>query len=335
MDKTEVISGSPYSQIAYETTQSPQWGDLKILSGTANPELANKVAAAIGIGLTEMEVTRFADGEINVKIKESMRGHDVFLVQPTCHPVNENLIELFIILDALRRASAARITAVVPYYAYARKEKKTQPREPISAKLMANIITLAGAHRIIALDLHTEAIEGFFDVPVDHLTAIKILAGHVKRLGLQNIVVVSPDVGGTRRARRLANILEAPLAIVDKRRPADDVMEVMHVVGDVEGQHAIVIDDMITTGMTVASVAKALLANGALSVRVLATHPVMVNGAIELLRSAPIEEIVVTDTIPLTEEQKKPPVTVLSVAPLIAEAIMRIHSNGSVSELFH
>jgi ribose-phosphate pyrophosphokinase len=313
-------------------------GDLRLLSGTANPELSERIAREIGIPLTPTQVTRFADGEIDVKIGDSVRGHDIFLVQPTCHPVSENLIELFIILDALRRASAARINAVVPYYGYARKEKKSAPRDPISAKLMANIIEMTGANRVITVDLHAEAIQGFFDIPVDALTASKILARHARERHGREVVVVSPDVGGTARARQLARLLDAPIAIIDKRRPRDDDVEVLNVIGDVSGQHCVVVDDLVSTGATLIGAALALRQSGAVGVDVVATHGVFSNGALEKLHQAPIEEICVTDTIPLDRGHRSyddyPKLRVLSVAPLIAEAVVRVHEGRSVSELF-
>jgi ribose-phosphate pyrophosphokinase len=314
------------------------YGDLMLLSGSGNPDLSARIAAEINLPLAPMDVTKFADGEFDVKIAESVRGNDVFLIQPTCHPVSQNLIQLFIILDALRRASASRITAVIPYYGYQRKEKKTQPRDPISAKLMANIIELAGANRVIAVDLHAEAIQGFFDVPVDALTATKILARHVKERHGEKMVVVSPDTGGTLRARRLARTLDAPLAIIDKRRPHDDQVEVVNVIGDVSGAHCIIIDDLISTGSTLINSATALREKGATGVDVVATHGVFTPGALERLHAAPIDEICVTDTIPLPDEEKSydahPKLRILSVAPLIAEAIVRVHEGRSVSELF-
>ena len=314
-------------------------GDLRLLSGTANPALGERIANEIGIPLGEMEVKRFADGEIDVRIADSVRGQDVFVVQPTCHPVNENLVELFITIDALRRASAARINAVIPYYGYARKEKKTQARDPITAKLMANIIESAGANRVICVDLHAEAIQGFFDIPVDALTAAKILARHVRERHGQNIVVVSPDVGGTARARMLARHLDdASLAIIDKRRPRDDTVEINTVVGEVAGRRCVIIDDLISTGGTLVSAALALRGEGATAVDVVATHGVLSNGALDRLHRAPIDEICVTDTIPLREGQfnhdDHGKLRVLSVAPLVAEAIVRVHEGRSVSELF-
>ncbi|MBV8194731.1 MAG: ribose-phosphate diphosphokinase, partial [Candidatus Dormibacteraeota bacterium] len=224
--------------------ETTPYGEMMLLSGTANPELSERIAREMGMRLAEMEITRFADNEFDVKIGVSVRGHDVFLVQPTCHPVSDNLIQLFIILDALRRASASRITAVIPYYGYQRKEKKTQPRDPITAKLMANVIELAGANRVICVDLHAEAIQGFFDIPVDALTAVKILARRVRERHGRNVVVVSPDTGGVVRARRMARILDAPIAIVDKRRPRDDVVEVTNVIGDVRGLNCVIVDDL-------------------------------------------------------------------------------------------
>jgi len=309
-------------------------GDLKLLAGTAHPELAAKIAAQIGVGLGEMLVTRFADGEYDIKIAESVRGQDVFLIQPTCQPVSENLLQLFIILDALRRASAGRVTAVMPYYGYARKEKKSQARDPISAKLMADFITLAGANRVIALDLHADAIQGFFDIPVDHLLAAKILAEYLREQRLSNLVVVSPDVGGAKRARSLARMVDAPIVIVDKRRPRDDEVSVLNVIGDVQGTQCVVVDDMISTGGTIAGVAQALTEAGARSVRVLATHGVLSGDAVERLARAPIQEIVITDSIPLPPPQRHPKIKVLSVAPLLAEAIVRVHEDRSISELF-
>ena len=308
-------------------------GELKLLSGNAHPELARAIASRLDIPVGAMEVTRFSDGEYDVKIAESVRGMDVFVVQPTCAPVSDNLIQLFIILDALHRASAARVTAVIPYYGYARKEKKTAPRDPISAKLMANIIAMAGANRVIALDLHTDAIQGFFDIPVDHLFAAKILASHIRaRHSRDEFVIVSPDPGGIRRARYIANLLDAPLAFLDKRRPRDDVAEILNVIGDVEGLNAVVVDDMITRGTTLLGAATALKGAGARAVDVLATHGVLSDGAVKRLAAAPIDQIVVTDSIPGTDTHEK--LVRLSVAPLLAEGILRVHEDRSVSELF-
>ena len=314
------------------------YGDLMLLSGTGNPELSERIAREIDVPLAPMDITRFADGEFDVKIHESVRGHDVFLIQPTCSPVSDNLVQLFITLDALRRASASRITAVIPYYGYQRKEKKTAPRDPISAKLMANVIELAGATRVIAVDLHAEAIQGFFDIPVDALTATKILARRVRERHGNNVVVVSPDTGGALRARRLGRLLDAPIAIIDKRRPRDDAVEVVHVVGDVAGMHAVIVDDLISTGGTLVSASAALRSKGATGVDAVATHGLLTDGALQRLHEAPIDEICITDTIPLNEGARAldnhPKLRVLSVAPLIAEAIVRVHEGRSVSELF-
>jgi ribose-phosphate pyrophosphokinase len=307
-----------------------------LLCGTANPELGRRISEEVGMALAPMEITRFADGEFDVRIGESVRGHDVFVIQPTCPPVNDNYMELFVILDALRRASAARINAVLPYYGYQRKEKKTRARDPISAKLMANFLQVAGAERMIVLDLHAEAIQGFFDIPVDALTASKILASHVRsRHGRQPIVVVSPDVGGTARARAIARLLESPLAIIDKRRPRDDDVEVLNVIGDVQDSTCVVVDDLISTASTLAGAAHALKEGGARSVDVLATHGVLSAGSLDRLTEAFVDEVVVTDTIPLSlDAAHNDKVTQVSVAPLIAEAIVRIHEGRSVSALF-
>lgn len=326
--------GRPLATIDQPRVAHAPWGELKLICGSANPDLAQLIALEIGIPLTDPRVRRFADGEIDVKISDSMRGHDVFVVQPTCHPVNENLMELFILLDALRRASAGRITAVIPYFGYARKERKSQPREPISAKLMANFITLAGANRVLLMDLHTEAIEGFFDVPTDHLTAYEILAGHLRGRGLGRCAVVAPDAGGAKRAEHMGKLLDAPIVFVYKRRPRDDAAEVLEMAGDVEGRDCVVADDMVTTGGTVVEVARALKEHGARRVIIASTHPVLTPGAVERLRQAPLDEVVVTNSIPVPAESQGHPITVLSVAPLLAEAIVRVHENRSVSELF-
>ena len=310
------------------------WGELKLLAGTGNTALAEKISAELNVPLTDTRMRRFADGEINVKIEDSMRGHDVFVIQPTCPPVNEHLMELFIILDALRRASAGRVTAVVPYYGYARKERKTQPREPISAKLVANFITLAGADRLLLLDLHAEAIEGFFDVPTDHLSPFRIFADYLRTKNLQNLTVVAPDAGGGRRAEAVANQLGAPIAFGYKRRPEEDQAEVIAVSGDVKGRDCVVVEDIITTGGTITKLAHALRNQGARRVLIAATHPVLTGDAVDRLKRAQIEEVIVTDSVPIAPERLGPPITVLSVAPLLAEAIIRVHENRSVSELF-
>ena len=320
--------------VEYASEESSPWGALKLIAGNANRELAQRISDEIGVPLTDPRLTRYSDGEIDVKIEGSMRGHDVFVIQPTCHPVNENLMELFIILDALRRASAGRVTAVIPYYGYARKERKSQPREPITAKLIANVITLAGADRLLLLDLHAAAIEGFFDVPTDHLTAQVILADHIRSRGLQQLTVVAPDAGGAKRAEAMASLLEAPIVFGYKRRDGADQSEALAVAGDVAGRDCVVVEDMITTGGTAATIANMLREHGARRVVFAATHGVLTGSAPERLRGAPIDEVIVTDSIPIAAEKRGKPITVLSVAPLLAEAIIRVHENRSVSELF-
>ncbi|OLB99690.1 MAG: ribose-phosphate pyrophosphokinase [Chloroflexi bacterium] len=320
--------------VEYVAESASPWGELKLLGGSANPALSEKISAQLRVPLTDTRLRRFADGEINVKIEDSMRGHDVFVIQPTCPPVNEHLMELFIILDALRRASAGRVTAVIPYYGYARKERKTQPREPISAKLVANFITLAGADRLLLLDLHAEAIEGFFDVPTDHLSPFRIFADHLRTLNLHNLTVVAPDAGGGRRAEAVANQLQAPIAFGYKRRPEEDQAEVIAVSGDVKGRDCVVVEDIITTGGTISKLAQSLRLQGAHKVLIAATHPVLTGDAVDRLKKAQIDDVIVTDSVPIAPERLGPPITVLSVAPLLAEAIIRVHENRSVSELF-
>ncbi len=309
---------------------------LKLITGNANPELAKKIANILGIDLTPSLITRFSDGEVRVRILESVRGHNTFVLQPTCPPVNDNLMELLIIIDALKRASAKSITAVIPYYGYAKQEKITEGREPISAKLVANLITVSGADRVILIDIHAPAIQGFFDIPVDSLTAMPILESYFKSKGLSGpgVVVVSPDAGGVARARKFAERLGSPLAVIFKRRPRVEEVETMEVVGDIEGKIAILFDDMISTGKTIIKAAERLKNLGARSIFVGATHPVFAGRAVQLLQKAPVEEIVVTDTIPLPPEKIFPNLKVLSVAELLAEVIKRIHLNISVSELF-
>jgi ribose-phosphate pyrophosphokinase len=328
------VIGRIQTAVEFAGEESSPWGALKLIAGSANPELAQRISTIIDVPLTDPRLRRFPDGEINVKIEDSMRGHDVFVIQPTSPPVNEHLMELFIILDALRRASAGRVTAVVPYYGYARKERKTQPREPISAKLVANFITLAGADRLLLLDLHAEAIEGFFDVPTDHLSPHRIIADYLKTLNLRHLTIVAPDAGGGRRAEAVANNLAAPIAFGYKRRSSDDEVEVIAVSGDVKGRDCVVVEDIITTGGTIAKLAVALRSQGANRVLIAATHPVLTGDAVERLKRADVDEVIVTDSVPISPEKLGPPITVLSVAPLLAEAIIRVHENRSVSELF-
>ena len=326
--------GRLQSAVEFSSEAGSPWGELKLIAGSANPDLAQRISTELGVPLTNPRLRRFPDGEINVKIEDSMRGHDVFVVQPTSPPVNEHLMELFIILDALRRASAGRVTAVIPYYGYARKERKTQPREPITAKLVANFITLAGADRLLLLDLHAEAIEGFFDVPTDHLSPHRIFAEYLKTRNLKHLTIVAPDAGGGRRAELVANVLQAPIAFGYKRRTGDDQSEVIAVSGDVKGRDCVVVEDIITTGGTIAKLAVALRTQGANKVLIAATHPVLTGNAVEKLRDAYVEEVIVTDSVPITPEKLGAPIKVLSVAPLLAEAIIRVHENRSVSELF-
>ena len=309
---------------------------LKLLTGNANPELAAEIAGILGIELCKMTVCRFSDGEIQVKIEESIRGADAFVIQPTSAPVNDHLMELLIILDALKRASAVRTTVVMPYYGYARQDKKVKPREPVTAKLVADLLQVAGANRILTIDLHADQIQAFFDLPVDHLYGGPIIARYLIEHGLadSDLVVVSPDVGGVARARKFAEILKAPIAIITKRRPEPNKSEVMEIIGDVAGRRAIMIDDMIDTAGSIVQGAFALKERGAKEVYACCTHPVLSAGAAERIANSPIKAVVATNTIMVPPERRPPNFTVLSVAPLLANAITRIHTNRSVSELF-
>jgi len=310
--------------------------DLRILSGTANPDLANAIASHLGLAPSRMEVGRFEDGEIWVRIEESVRGKDVFVVQPTCPPTSDTIMELLIILDALKRASAKRTTAVMPYYGYARQEKKIKPREPITAKLVADLISAAGADRVLAVDLHVQSIQGFFDIPVDHLPAGPILADDIiahSRSG-PGTVVVSPDVGGVGTAKALADRLNASLAIIVKRRPEINQVEILQVIGELEGKRAILIDDIIDTGGSIVSAAEAIANCGAAELYAYATHPVFSGDAVDRLQNSSIKEVVVTDSIPLPENKRRPKIRVLSIAPVLAEAIRRVNEQVSVSTLF-
>ncbi|THF74481.1 ribose-phosphate diphosphokinase [Cohnella fermenti] len=307
---------------------------LKLFSGNSNPRLAEAIARNIGIKLGDAEMRRFSDGEIHIRLNDSVRGSDVYVVQSTSQPVNEHLMELLVMVDALKRASAKTINVVVPYYGYARQDRKARSRDPITAKLVANLIETAGAHRVIAMDLHAMQIQGFFDIPVDHLLGVPILGDYFQGKGLLAPVVVSPDHGGVVRARRLADELQAPLAIIDKRRPEPNVVEVMNIIGDVSGRTAILIDDIIDTAGTICLAAEALMKAGAREIYCCCTHPVLSGHALERLEAAPISEVVVTDTIPLRDPSASTKLRVLSVAPLIAEAIVRIHEQQSISKLF-
>ncbi len=309
---------------------------MKIFSGTSNPELSRKICEYLAVPLGQMEIRRFSDGEIFVEIKENVRGADVFVVQSTCTPVNEHLMELLIIIDALRRASARRITAVIPYYGYARQDRKTAPRTPITAKLVANLLTVAGARRVLTMDLHAGQIQGFFDIPVDHLFAAPVLLDYLRETFRdEELVIVSPDAGGVERARAYAKRLDAGIAIVDKRRPGPNQSEVMHVVGEVKGKVAIILDDMVDTAGTMCKAAEAIKERGAKEVHGMATHPVLSGPAVERIKKSALKSLVVTDTIPLREEAKEiKKIKVLSVARLLGEAIRRIHADDSVSSLF-
>ncbi|AUJ31406.1 MAG: ribose-phosphate diphosphokinase [Liquorilactobacillus nagelii] len=308
---------------------------LKIFALNSNKPLAEKIAAAVGVTLGKTSVDRFSDGEIRINIDESIRGDDVFIIQSTSAPVNDNLMELLIMVDALRRASAANINVVIPYYGYARQDRKVRPREPITAKLVADMIVKAGADRVVALDLHAAQIQGFFDIPVDHLMGAPLLADYFLNNGLEkDAVVVSPDHGGVTRARKLAEFLKSPIAIIDKRRPKANVAEVMNIIGSVDQKRCILIDDMIDTAGTITLAAQALKDAGASEVYACATHPVLSGPAIERLENSPIKRVIVTDSIKLPEEKKIDKLLQVSVGDLIGDAIKRIYENKSVSPLF-
>ncbi len=307
---------------------------LKLLTCNANPKLAEEIAVAIGVPLGESKVMRFSDGEIHMQLDESVRGASVFVIQSTSYPVNENLMELLIMVDALKRASAKTINVVIPYYGYARQDRKARSRDPITAKLVANLIETAGAHRVITLDLHATQIQGFFDIPVDQLLGVPILGQYFKEKQLNDVVVVSPDHGGVVRARKLADFLATPLAIIDKRRPEPNVSEVMNIIGDIEGKTAIIIDDIIDTAGTITLAAHAMMKEGVKEVYACCTHPVLSGPAMQRIDDSPIKEVVVTDTIPLHQENVSAKIKTLSVAPLIGEAIVRIYEELSISKLF-
>jgi ribose-phosphate pyrophosphokinase len=313
---------------------------FKIFSGTANQPLADEVCHFLGMQRGQAQVIRFADGECYVQIQENVRGADVFVMQPTCRPVDEHLMELLLMIDALKRASARRITAVIPYFGYARQDRKDKPRSPISSKLVADLLTTAGAHRALIVDLHTPQLQGFFNIPVDHLFASPVLVDHFRKLALPNLTVVSPDAGGVERARFFAKKVDAALAIVDKRRVEMNVAEIMHVIGDVHGRTCLIIDDLIDTAGTLVKTAAALIENGATQVYACASHAVLSGPAVENIRNSVINEVVVTNTIPLTPAaedattDKGGKIKVLSIAGLIGRAIQANHEETSVSKLF-
>lgn len=315
------------------TSEMQKRGTFKVFSGNANPALARKICDMLGVPLSETRVGRFADGEIDAHILENVRGEDCYVVQPTCPPVNDNLMELLIMLDALRRASAGRITAVIPYYGYARADRKPAPRVAITAKLVANLITEAGANRVITIDLHAAQIQGFFDIPLDHLYARPVVLDYIKGRNFDNMVVVSPDVGSVERARSFAKRLDMGLVIIDKRRPRPNVAMVYNIIGDVKGKTCFIFDDLVDTAGTLAQVAHSIKEQGAGRIIAAATHGVLSRDAIERIDKSPIEEMILTDTIPVNAS-KSAKIKIVSVAPLLAEAIKRNHMGESISELF-
>jgi ribose-phosphate pyrophosphokinase len=312
--------------------------DIKIFAGNSNRELAEEIAAKVGLPLGASFVSSFSDGEIAISINEVVRGSDVFIIQSTCTPVNDNLIELLILIDALKRASAGRITAVIPYFGYARQDRKAKARDPISAKLVANLITTAGADRVLTMDLHAPQLQGFFDIPVDHLLGAPILAQYFlkkfQKTGLEDVVVVSPDIGSVGRSRKFAEKIDVPLAIIDKRRPKANVCEIMNIIGDVKGKRVILVDDMIDTGGTIVNAANALTDIGATEVYACCTHGVLSGPAIDRIRTSSIKELVTLNTIPLPKEKRINKITTLTVADVFAEAIERIYGDISISTLF-
>jgi len=350
-DKTSEKKSSPVTDEKVERKQRPRADDkFKIFSGTANEPLADEVCHFLGMQRGQAQVTRFADGECYVQIQENVRGADVFVIQPTCRAtpqnggrstsVDEHLMELLLMIDALKRASARRITAVIPYFGYARQDRKDKPRSPISSKLVADLLTTAGAHRALIVDLHTPQLQGFFNIPVDHLFASPVLVDHFRKLALPDLTVVSPDAGGVERARFFAKKVDAALAIVDKRRVEMNVAEVMHVIGDVHGRTCLIIDDLIDTAGTLVKTAAALIDNGATEVYACASHAVLSGPAVENIRNSVIKQVVVTNTIPLNAEadaartEKGGKISVLSIAGLIGRAIQANHEETSVSKLF-
>lgn len=308
--------------------------ELMVFAGSANPDLGQEIATHLGTKLGKVKIRQFSDGEIYLRFLESVRGADVFLIQSFSSPVNRNLMELLIMIDSLKRASVGRVSAVVPYYAYARQDKKTEAREPITAKLVADLLTVAGADRVLTMDLHAGQIQGFFDIPVDHLTALPLLVKYFAEKGLEDLVVVSPDVGRVKMAKRFSDKLGATLAILHKARPEHNVAEITQVVGKVKGKVALLVDDMIDTAGTMVNGAKALIEKGAREVYACATHAIFSGSAIERLKASPIKEVVVTNTVSLPPEKRLEKIRVLSIAPLFAQTILNVHQNESVSQLF-
>ena len=309
-------------------------GQLKLFAGNANPDLAKKIAKFLHVKIGDALVTTFSEGEVRVKIDEDVRGRDVFIIQPTCPPTNNNLMELLIMIDAIKRASARRITAVIPYFGYARQDRKDQPRVPITAKLVANLLETAGANRVLTMDLHAGQIQGFFDIPLDHLFAVNTVVEYFGKKKIKDLVVASPDVGGIKMARAYAKRLNAQLAIVDKRRIDDKHVETMNILGEVKGKNIVIVDDLSATASSICEAAVALKKAGALKIFAAITHPVLSGPAYERIQKAPFEEFIVSDTIPLDDAKKNSKVKVLSVASILGEAIRRIHNEESVSSLF-
>ena len=307
---------------------------LKIFSGNSHPQLAKDICDYLGTELVSAEIGRFKDGEISVRIDETVRGADVFVIQPTKPPVNENIMELLVMIDALKRASARRITAVVPYYGYARQDRKAEPRAPITAKLVANLLATSGADRVVSIDLHAPQIQGFFDIPVDHLYAAPLMVDYFKEKDISNMTAVSPDVGAVKRVRSIAQALDIPMAIIDKRRPKPNVAEVMNIIGDVDGRNVILFDDIIDTAGTMSEAARVLKEKGAANVYASATHALFSGPAVERLKKAPFKELVVTNTITPTDDDELDNLKIISVASLLGEAIDRIYKDLSVSVLF-
>ena len=308
--------------------------DYKVFAGNAHPELAEEIASIMGKPLGKATVTKFSDGEISVNLWESVRGTDVYIIQSTCNPVNDNLMELLIMIDAMKRASAGRINAVIPYYGYARQDRKARARDPITAKLVADLIVAAGADRVLTMDLHANQIQGYFNIPVDHLIGMPILANYFKEKKLDNLCVVSPDHGSVTRPRAMAQVLNCPIAIIDKRRPEPNKSEIMNIIGNIEGKNCIILDDMIDTAGTITNAANAIKEMGATAVYASATHAVLSGPAVERIEKSAIEELVLLNTIAMPEEKKIDKMKFLSVGPLFAEAIRRVFTNGAVSELF-
>lgn len=309
-------------------------GRLMVFTGRANPKLGQEICSYVGVAPGKVNISTFSNGEIYARYLESVRGSDAFVVQSLCEPVNDNLMELLVMVDALKRASASRISAIIPYYAYARQDKKTESREPITAKLIADLLTVAGVDRVLTMDLHAGQIQGFFNVPVDHLTALPILARYFKECDLKDLIVVSPDVGRVKVAKRCADRLGVSIAVLHKNRPAHNVAETTQLVGDVRGKSVLIIDDMIDTGGTIVSGAKTLLENGAKEVYVCATHPIFSCQAGEKLQKSPIKEVIVTNTVPVSQEKKFDKLKVLSIASLFGQVILNVHEDESVSDIF-